>query len=462
MRRVKRGPCSVLVGILTCLFVGVSATSADDVPLLRIATVDVDATPPIGSPVAYALTQSVVDPLHAKAIVLLPREQSPIVLFVVDWIGISNGGHDWWREGLAAAAGTTADRVAVHVVHQHDGAQCDRSIVALLGEPARVTPHFDEAFLERVKSNVEQAIRESIPRATEVTHVGFGKGEVQQVASNRRLLGPDGKVVKMRFSSCRDAEAIAAPEGVIDPYVRLVSFWNGDQALACLAYYATHPMSHYGKGNVSADFVGLARAAREQATHVPHLYFTGAGGNIAAGKYNDGSPERRAVLADRMAEGMRKAWDATVRQPLEPGQVAWRVEPVSLPVGKHLDAVRLKALLANATTSDRDRFGAAADLAWLERCQAGNAIDLSCLRLGTIDILHMPGELFVEYQLAAQQMRPDGEVCLAAYGEYGPGYIGTTKAYAEGGYETSEPASRVAPEVEPLLMAALQRLLRPQ
>ena len=71
----------------------------------------------------------------------------------------------------------------------------------------------------------------------------------------------------------------------------------------------------------------------------------------------------------------------------------------------------------------------------------------------------MPGELFVEYQLAAQAMRPDVEVCLAAYGDYGPGYIGTTIAYTQGGYETSELASRVAPEVEQPLTVALQRLL---
>ena len=38
----------------------------------------------------------------------------------------------------------------------------------------------------------------------------------------------------------------------------------------------------------------------------------------------------------------------------------------------------------------------------------------------------MPGELFIEYQLAAQQMAQDGaEVMMAAYGDYGPGYIGT-------------------------------------
>ncbi len=225
---------------------------------LRIATFDVDATPPVGSPVAYARVRSVVDPLRAKGVVLLPGGQQPIVICVLDWIGIANGSHDWWRQGLAAAAGTTPERVALHTVHQHDGPQCDVSAIALFTQASQADPHFDITFVQRVKGAVEQAIRDGLKSPGTVTHVGVGKGKVEQVASNRRLLGPDGKVAKVRYSSCRDPEAIAAPEGLIDPYLRLVSFWHDEQALACLAYYATHPMSYYGQGDVSAEFVGLA------------------------------------------------------------------------------------------------------------------------------------------------------------------------------------------------------------
>jgi hypothetical protein len=71
----------------------------------------------------------------------------------------------------------------------------------------------------------------------------------------------------------------------------------------------------------------------------------------------------------------------------------------------------------------------------------------------------MPGELFVEYQLAAQKMRPDLFVAMAAYGDYAPGYIGTAIAYAEGGYETSARATRVDDRSEALLMPVLERLL---
>jgi hypothetical protein len=101
----------------------------------------------------------------------------------------------------------------------------------------------------------------------------------------------------------------------------------------------------------------------------------------------------------------------------------------------------------------------ARNLVWARRCEAGDKIDVTCLRIGPAYVLNMPGELFVEYQLAAQKMRPDSPVLMAAYGDYGPGYIGTAIAYTQGGYETG-PVSRVAPEVEEVLMGAMKELLR--
>ena len=98
-------------------------------------------------------------------------------------------------------------------------------------------------------------------------------------------------------------------------------------------------------------------------------------------------------------------------------------------------------------------------MAFARRAKAGPPIELGCLRLANTYILHMPGELFVEYQLAAKAMRSDLKVAMAAYGDYAPGYIGTVVAYDEGRYETSQRASHVAPDVEGVLMAGMQKLL---
>jgi hypothetical protein len=81
------------------------------------------------------------------------------------------------------------------------------------------------------------------------------------------------------------------------------------------------------------------------------------------------------------------------------------------------------------------------------------------LGIGEVRVLHMPGELFVEYQIAAKKMRPELHVAMAAYGDCGPGYIGTARAYEEGGYETSADASDVAPKVEGVLTNGIQKLL---
>jgi len=240
--------------------------------------------------------------------------------------------------------------------------------------------------------------------------------------------------------------------------VSLVSFWNGERPVAVLSYYATHPQSYYRTGIPNPDFPGLARFFRQLAVPAAlHVHFTGAAGNITAGKYNDGSPENRLALAERLADGLRRAWESTRRQPIAPDEVSWSVEAVALPPARHLAAetfaARLKAGGQAFTVDDASR------LAWLRRCQAGHRTEVSCLRLGRARILHLPGELFVEYQLAAKAACPDRLVALAAYGDYAPGYIGTAIAYEQGGYETGPEASNVAPEVEGVLLAAIRRLL---
>ncbi len=82
---------------------------------------------------------------------------------------------------------------------------------------------------------------------------------------------------------------------------------------------------------------------------------------------------------------------------------------------------------------NKQRVRAAMDLAWLERSRRGEAIDIGCLRLANAYVVHMPAELFIEYQLAAQRMCPDSIVAMAAYGDYGAGYIGTEISYSKVG-----------------------------
>src|SRR5205823_13414019 len=130
-----------------------------------------------------------------------------------------------------------------------------------------------------------------------ITHLGIGQAKVEKVASNRRYVGPDGKPRFNRMSATRDADIRAAADGAIDPWLKTLSFWDGDQPVLALSCYATHPMSYYGNGGVSADFVGLARKRRQaDDERIVQIYTSGCSGNVTAGKYHDGAPANRAVL----------------------------------------------------------------------------------------------------------------------------------------------------------------------
>jgi len=433
--------------------------AADTPPAeLRLARFDIDCTPPIGSLLAYdpVKAQGEVG-LRARGVVLLGAGQ-PIVLCAVDWIGIANEAHDVFRQTLAEAAGTTPERVAVHSLHQHDAPDCDFSAERILQEAGVDTGHFASGFQRAALARLADAVRASLPGATPVTQIGWGAANAEKVASNRRVMGPDGLVKTVRYTACPDPAVRAEPEGTIDPRVSLVSFWNGEQPLAVLSYYATHPQSYYRTGIPNPDFPGLARLFRQLALpETLHVHFTGAGGNIGAGKYNDGAPRNRVALAERLADAMRRAWQTTERTPITAADVSWRIVPVQLPPSKHLNEAELVERVKAGKMPDAAI--AATRLAWLRRCASGHAIELTSLNLGRTSIVSLPGELFVEYQLAAQTEHPERHVAVAAYGDYGPWYIGTEVAYGQGGYETGPTASNVSPQVETVLTAGIRKLL---
>jgi len=425
---------------------------------LKVGVFAVDASPPIGSPLAYDPTRGVSQSLSCRGVVLR-GEGRPVVLCAVDWIGIASDGQREFRQALAAAAGTGTERVVVHTLHQHDAPVCDFSTDRLLARQGINREIFDAGFDRDVIARAAAAVRTATMQARPVTHLGLGQAEVAMVASNRRILGSDGKVQHVRWTACKEPEVRAMPVGTIDPLLKMISFWDGTEPVAVLTYYATHPQSYYRTGLANPDFPGMARDQRQEATKAPHIHFNGAGGNITAGKWNDGAPENRQVLADRVAAGMAKAWANTMKTPIGAVDLLWESIPVALPPAPHLDETRLEADVHDVAKSVRERAKAASELVWLRRCHAGETIDVSCLRLGKARVLHLPGELFVEYQLAAQRLRPDLFVAMAAYGDYAPGYIGTAVAYSQGGYETGPHASLVAPTVERILMDVIERLL---
>jgi hypothetical protein len=234
-----------------------------------------------------------------------------------------------------------------------------------------------------------------------------------------------------------------------------ISFWNGNRPVAALNYYASHPQVNFGKGIPTPEFVGLARERRQKETGAFQVYFTGAGGNITVGKYNDGSNRAREEFAVRMQDAMRRAWTATTRSPLTPKDVEWRTTHISLPAKYGMFKDEARAVAADKARPAGERIAAMSKYLRAQGLEDGTTI--SVLKVGPGYSVQIPGESFVQYQLGAQAIRPNDFVAMAAYAE-GLGYIGHRDAYGEGGYEIT--VSQTTLTAEKAIMDGVRKLLQ--
>jgi hypothetical protein len=458
----RLGPIGLVGLVLVSILAGDRTPGNSQLGNLEIATFITEVTPPIAHPLmggGIAPASKIDDPLFAHGLIFLGAGK-PVVLVAVDWCEIRNDAHDRWRSALAEAVDSVPERILLSSVHQHDAPIADLEAQRLLEKHRAAGNICNLEFHEKTVLQVARAARESLANRRKITHLGTGQAKVGKVASNRRFPGPDGMPQFGRGSATRDAKVREQPEGTIDPWLKMLSFWDGEKPVAAVSAYATHPMSHYGKGSVSADFVGEARK-RMQADDpkVLQAYFSGCSGNVTAGKYNDGAAENRPVLAQRIYQAMTEAWKITGRQPLRSldfRSVPLRLEPRNDPGFTVAD-------LGKRITTDARPFGqclAALGLSWRKRADAGQRLDIPVVDFGPAVFLLLPAESYVEYQLMAQQIRPDSFVVVAGYGECAPGYIPTEQGVKEGDTNLRD-WCWVAGGAEPKIREALQSALNP-
>jgi hypothetical protein len=401
-----------------------------------VSTFEADVTPPIGTRLFRSVRAGEVrDSLHARGIVVEAGD-ARFVLVAVDWCELRNASYDAWRGAVAEVARTEPSHVLLGSVHQHDAPRADRQAEALLERHGLGGALLDPAVEAASIANVVDAVGRSLDDAVPLTAVSVGQAEVNRVASNRRWIDRTGRVRFDRNSTTRDAFARRNPVGTIDPTLTAVGLWSGTVRVAVVHHFAVHPMSRYGHGTISRDFVGdaLAAIARE-SRGTQHIYVTGCSGDVTAGKYNDGDPRNRDVLAARLVDAMRGAMRGSRRYPSAPvtfGSARLRLTARS---GPDFDRTALERVLGDASLGDPDRVDAALRLVWRGRAVRGTVIEVPRVSLGPVDLVVVPAETFVDYQSWAKRLAPPGRFVLPiGNGDGAPGYL-PDQAALDDGYE---------------------------
>lgn len=422
--------------------------------MLTIGSFALDGTPPAGSSTGFGVgdpTTGVRDPLLIRGFVLRGTGDS-VVVVSADWCGLMGSALRDLKGALAAGAGTSADRVVVHCVHQHDAPLVDFEIEPLLGVRT-----FPREWWKALLDSSGAAARDAAAGASPVAEVGWAETRLRGYASNRRILGADGRVRGMRFSRCSDPALVAAPVGLIDPMLRTVAFRGQDgQTLASMSFYATHPQVSNGRHLYSADAPG--EAVRLLGSRHPgrHAFFTGAGGNVTAGKHSSPTDLEGNLLGfgALLADGMTRNFAAMQWEPA--GELGWREASFPFPANPaKREAAR--ATLANPAETVAAKLIAAPVLAAMDD-PANATYRVKLLSLGSASLLFLPGEPFVEHQLYAQSVIPDRFLAVAANCGDDFLYLPAAASFPQGGYEV-ESFCWCTPELEGRMRAAMQSLL---
>jgi len=436
---------SVVFCAIIFVLLGLGVSFAEN---LKIVTFQVDVTPPIGDPLAYVPNEKVDTPIYVSGVVL-DDGKTRAVWVSCDYIYICGKSYVTWTKVIAQQAGTITENVFLHSVHQHDSIRWAPEYNPKEGEdgPLVVSPDYCEKSLKDVSDAIAKAV---VGPWQSVGRLLTSEERLGGLAANRRLVDENGQFAHTRYSGKNTPELQAWPVGKIDPILRTVCFENtqGDRVVA-LHFYATHPMAAYMRRMVSTDVPGRAlRHVRENDTSVPlNIYFTGCGGDVTFGKYNlTGDAQSIDQLGKRLGEGILRNLQRLEEQPIGPlviKRVSFEVpfDATLSPAGEY----------TGEHSQERRYLQETVDL-WRQstvaRMSIGPKVHFLSFTLA---------EVFVDYQIYAQSLIPEHFLATAAYGNGVYWYIPTRAAFEEnGGYETSDRACVVTPEIDETLRSALR------
>jgi hypothetical protein len=392
---------------------------------LRAGVAKAEITPPTGVPMwGYSNRKGpatgTLDPLYARVLVLEVGSQR-VALVTVD-LGRSFGpaALDWLRN-------STRNEVSILIVaasHTHSGP-------VISDEYPSGTPAWETSALEKIATAISEA-RSRLMDARIGTGYGFAL-----IGHNRLRVNPDGTV------SWFERNLTQLPTAPVDGTVSVLRVDTAaGQPLAILVNYACHPVI-FGSDNLqySADFPGsMARTVEEAFEGRPLCFFLqGAPGDI--NPYFAVTPLEEDAIAVRDHTGqllgrevVRIAEDIHTQTDPEPN-LKFAEERISVHLRWNPEKWR-DALMAV--------FGPAALQTFPLR--SGGAVQLSVTTVlinKKIAILTMPGEPFVEYQVAWRERCPVRDAFFVGYANGYDGYFPTIPSASLGGYGAANPATWV-------------------
>ena len=433
----------------------------------------VDATPPLGIPLvgyfSHRVADGVLDPLYIDCVAVSDGTNNALI-YCVDDLHLTNPFMEKAFSAITAATGVPRDRIYVHATHIHTG-PADWKRGGFSEEENRLVMSFADTRVAKMAEVGKLALADMAP-----AKIGIARTVCRNISFIRRYRMKDGSV---RTNPGITNPNVKEPLGTPDESLQLVRFRRTGAPDIAIVNFGVHPDT-VGGTKYSADWPGVVRNTFEAAVGdgVKCLFLNGAQGDVNH-HYRFPPPGRAALNAERkarpraIADHMGRAlagaalsvWDVCEEIPAGPvrGLVASHPMPANLPTADEIkwvelfDAGRRKEIpLGNmeimTLTSPHSR---------VRRMKKGPDhfdILVSSLAIGdSLAFAGLPGEPFVDIGRAVKERSPFRTTIFTCLTNGSEGYLASTKAHADGGYEAL--SSRfAAPTGDKLVEAQVQQL----
>ena len=398
----------------------------------------IDISPPEGTHLAgsgagdHRPTQVVLDPLFAKAIVF-EADGRRVCIVILDLTIVTGEYTDRIRAAICEQTGIERDAIMVQATQTHSA-------------PSLGYFMLDSDF--------------PLETTEETEYLRGAERAYGDLAFNRRGVRRDGTITMPRPLG-RERQPfgnsdVCYLEGPIDPEVGVCCVQDmNSKPLAFLLHYTCHPVNAYGNEETflaaSADWPGAWSREMQQmygADTVP-LVVNGCCGNINPWHPFDPDfkPDHR-----RMGHGLSGLSELIVHNMTFAGNAALDtgIDRISLPF-RYIPDERLRevdAILSEHPKPPREangqvdpRWFRAASTRSVELCRQRDgefSYEIQAFRIGDLCIVGLPGEPFVEGQLALKVNSPASYLFPAHLTTHYVGYLPTREAYARGGHEANE------------------------
>ena len=429
-----------------------------------------DMTPPFGSPLAgyYEMRDAdgVLDPVYLNALALQEEEQT-IVIITADVLMVRMDVCDMLRSMIEERTGVPADHILINSLHPHTSLR----IGGKAGPGSSVIA--DRTYLDVLYRKFCDVVQLALNDLTDATYATAVEHAVADISFVRRYFLKDGTLKTNPGKYTPDE--IEGPAARSDNNVRLVKFVREGAKDIALVNFATHP-DVIGGTKISADWPGFVRRFVEAEHKDAHCIlmngFQGDTNHInfmvekearfPRGRGYAHSEHMGRVIADTV----NLIWDKTAVQ--EKGGVYAEIRYVFNKCStrgeeNYAECYEFYEKYKKGETAERKTpsgidLPEAARIARIPEQPVYHKIPVTVLGFGNLAFFGLGGEPFTEYGYIAREAYPEKFILTATCGNGGEGYLPSTQAFEQGGYEVM--TSNFTPNLQEDVMKASLEMLK--